>query len=139
MLLGKEYVRAYHVFNLLENGTPFTVMGSGTPLRQFIFSEDLAKLFVWVLREYQEIDPIILSVGEEEEVTIRQVADAIVENMDFKGEYVWDTSKADGQHKKTANNAKLRSYLPEFKFTPLEEGIKSSVGWFMENYEQARK
>jgi nucleoside-diphosphate-sugar epimerase len=48
--------------------TPLTVWGSGTPLRQFVFSQDLARLFIWVLREYKEIDPIILSVGEEEEV-----------------------------------------------------------------------
>jgi nucleoside-diphosphate-sugar epimerase len=39
--------------------------------------QDLARLFVWVLREYQEIDPIILSVGEEDEVSIREVAHMI--------------------------------------------------------------
>lgn len=44
-----------------ENGTPFVVSGTGKPLRQFIYSRDLAKLFIWTLREYQEIDPIILS------------------------------------------------------------------------------
>lgn len=44
-----------------ETGSDFTVMGTGKPLRQFIFSHDLAKLFVWTLREYNEIDPIILS------------------------------------------------------------------------------
>lgn len=47
--------------NFLENGTPFVVGGTGKPLRQFIYSRDLAKLFVWTLREYEEIDPIILS------------------------------------------------------------------------------
>lgn len=45
----------------LENNTPFVVWGSGKPLRQFIYSRDLAKLFIWTLREYEEIDPIILS------------------------------------------------------------------------------
>lgn len=44
-----------------ENNTPFVVWGSGKPLRQFIYSRDLAKLFIWTLREYEEIDPIILS------------------------------------------------------------------------------
>lgn len=44
-----------------ENGSPFSVSGSGTPLRQFIYSRDLAKLFIWQLKEYPEIDPIILS------------------------------------------------------------------------------
>jgi GDP-L-fucose synthase len=44
-----------------ENNTPLTIWGSGKPLRQFIYSQDLAKLFLWVLREYDEVDPIILS------------------------------------------------------------------------------
>lgn len=47
--------------NYIENNTPFVVWGSGKPLRQFIYSRDLAKLFIWTLREYEEIDPIILS------------------------------------------------------------------------------
>jgi GDP-L-fucose synthase len=49
------------IMTIVENGTPFIVSGTGTPLRQFIFSQDLAKLFIWQLREYPEIDPIILS------------------------------------------------------------------------------
>merc|ERR1712137_379559 len=52
-----------------KNNTPLTVWGTGSPLRQFIYSEDLAKLFVWVLREYDSVDPIILSVDESAEVS----------------------------------------------------------------------
>jgi len=63
------------------------VGGSGKPLRQFIFSYDLAKLFIWQLREYDDVEPVILSVGEDEEVTIKQLADAVVKNMKFEGEY----------------------------------------------------
>lgn len=92
-----------------ENGTPFVVSGTGKPLRQFIYSRDLAKLFIWTLREYQEIDPIILSgklivfspmkavtdliiyggcsVGEKDEVSIKDVADAIVKALKFEGDY----------------------------------------------------
>jgi GDP-L-fucose synthase len=70
-----------------ENGTPFVVAGTGKPLRQFIYSRDLAKLFIWQLREYDEIDPIILSVGEDEEISIKQVADSIVKAVGFQGEY----------------------------------------------------
>ena len=50
--------------------------GSGSPLRQFIFSEDLARLFVWTLRHYDEIDPIILSVPEEDEVRKLNLVDS---------------------------------------------------------------
>lgn len=121
-----------------ENKQAFTVAGSGKPLRQFIYSRDLARLFIWVLREYTEIDPIILSVGEEDEVSIKDVADAIVKACEFTGEVKYDTSKADGQYKKTASNAKLRKYLPDFKFTPFEQAVDETVKWFIENRATAR-
>lgn len=83
------------------------MFGSGRPLRQFIYSYDIAKLFVWQLREYNETEPIILSgispnlisvavnlsvifspaVGEDEEVSIREVTDAVVAAVGFTGEY----------------------------------------------------
>ena len=44
-----------------ENGTPFVVGGTGKPLRQFIYSRDLAKLFIWQMREYDSVEPVILS------------------------------------------------------------------------------
>ena len=121
------------------NNTPFTVMGTGKPLRQFVYSQDLARLMLWTLRSYEEVDPIILSVGEEDEVTIGDVVRMIVEAMEFKGDVVFDTTKADGQFKKTASNKKMRTYLPEFKFVPMKEGMKKSVDWFVANYATCRK
>jgi len=120
-----------------KNNTPFIVSGSGKPLRQFIYSRDLAKLIIWTLREYNEIEPIILAVTEE--ITIKQVADAIVKYVGFEGEYKFDPSKADGQYKKTATNAKLMRLNPTFKFTDFDTAIKNSVEWFINNYDTCRK
>lgn len=122
-----------------KDGTDFTIWGSGKPLRQFIHSSDLAALTVWTLRNYHSVDPIILSVGEEDEVSIGDVAHLVAEAMGFEGKVVMDTSKADGQYKKTASNAKLRTYLPDYKFKPIKEGIEETVKWFMDHYEEARK
>lgn len=122
-----------------KEGTDLVMWGSGAPLRQFIFSEDLARLMVWVLREYEESDPIILSVPEEQEISIKQVTELIAHAAHFKGKITQDLTKSDGQFKKTANNGKLMKYLPHFRFTPIEEGIKRTVEWFYENYETARK
>lgn len=122
-----------------KEGTPLVVWGSGTPRRQFIYSLDLARLFLWVLREYQEVEPIILSVDEDEEVSIKEAAEAVVQALDFKGEVIYDTSKADGQFKKTASNAKLRRYHPNFKFTPFAQALKATCDWFVNNYETSRK
>merc|ERR1712032_812034 len=112
-----------------RDGTDFVIWGSGSPLRQFIYSNDLADLTVWVLRKYDSIEPIILSVDEEAEVTIKDVAEMVAEAMGFQGKVVCDTTKADGQHKKTASNKKLREHLPGYKFTPIKEGIQKSVDW----------
>ncbi|XP_071758633.2 GDP-L-fucose synthase-like isoform X1 [Centroberyx gerrardi] len=121
-----------------QDGTPVNVWGSGSPRRQFIYSLDLGRLIVWVLREYNEVDPIILSVGEEEEVSIKEAVEMIAQSLDFKGKMLFDTTMSDGQMKKTASNAKLRRYLPNFTFTPLQEAIKMTCDWFLANYNIAR-
>jgi len=122
-----------------QRGEDFTIWGSGTPKRQFIYSEDLARLTVWTLRKYEEIEPIILSGDEEHEVEIKQIASLIANAMGYEKGLKFDTSKADGQYKKTASNRKLRTYLPDYKFKSIEEGIKESVDWFVANYDAARK
>ncbi|GIY18381.1 GDP-L-fucose synthase [Caerostris darwini] len=129
----------HKTYEAKKNGTPLVIWGSGKPLRQFIYSNDLARLIVWVLREYNEIDPIILSVDEEQEVSIKDAALAVTEAFDFKGEVIFDTTKSDGQYKKTASNEKLRKYKPDFVFTPFKEAVKETVDWFISNYETARK
>lgn len=122
-----------------ESEKIFTVYGSGKPLRQFIYSLDLAKLMIWVLRNYNSVEPIVLSVDEAQEVTIYEVAEAIAKAFDFQGKLVCDTTKADGQYKKTASNQKLRSLLPKFEFTNFSEAIKTSVHWYIDHYDEARK
>jgi len=122
-----------------RDGTDFVIWGSGSPLRQFIYSKDLAELTLWALRSYDSIEPIILSVDESAEVTIKEVAELVAAAMDFKGKLVCDTTKSDGQYKKTACNEKLRQLRPDYTFTPIKEGIKKSVDWFVAHYDSARK
>lgn len=121
-----------------KNNTPFVVSGTGKPLRQFIYSQDLAKLFVWQLREYDDVEPVILSVGENEEVSIKHVADAIVKAVGFQGDYSFDTTRSDGQFRKPASNVKLLGLIGEFEFTPFETALEETVAWFVQNYDKAR-
>jgi GDP-L-fucose synthase len=122
-----------------KENKPFTIWGSGTPLRQFIYSLDLAELTVWVMRQYHSPEPITLSVDEASEVPIKDVALAVAKAMQFEGEIIFDTDKADGQFKKTACNKKLRGYRPDYQFTSMDEGVQKSVDWFVANYETCRK
>ena len=66
-----------------EAGEPVVVWGSGKPLRQFIYNIDMGELILWVLRDYPEIQPIILSVGEDEEVAIKDVVEYIADAIDY--------------------------------------------------------
>ena len=120
-----------------ENKTPLTIWGSGKPLREFIFSRDVAKLTEWVLHNYNENEPIILSTSEE--VSINDVVGMIVELMNFKGDVIFDSSKPDGQFRKPSDNSKIKNYLPEFQFTPLYTGLKETIEYFEKNYNLVRK
>jgi GDP-L-fucose synthase len=110
----------------------FIVRGSGKPLRQFIFSEDLAKLILFIL-ENRNDDNIILSVPETEEKSIEYIARLIAKNFDYEERIRFDTNYSDGQHKKTVSIQKLETCIdPTFTFTSLESGIKTTVEWFVD-------
>ena len=120
-----------------ENKTDFEIWGTGNPLREFIFSKDVAKLTEWVLNNYEENEPIILSTSEE--ISIKDVTDIIVELMNFKGNVKWNSSKPDGQFRKPSDNSKIKTYLPNFQFTPLYDGLKETIEFFERNYNIIRK
>ncbi|KAH3745606.1 GDP-L-fucose synthase [Pelomyxa schiedti] len=122
-----------------RDSKPFVVLGTGKPLRQFIYSRDLAELVCWVLLNYDSVEPIILSVDPEAEVSIGQVATMIAEAFDYTHALTFNTEAADGQYRKTASNSKLRALLPDFQFTPIKQAIQESVTWFVENYDKSRK
>lgn len=122
-----------------KNNSDYVIWGSGKPLRQFIYSHDIAALTIWVVRNYNKVEPLILCPGEEDEVSIKEVALLVAEALDFKGNIVFDTSKSDGQFKKTASNRKLMSLYPSFKFTPMKQAIQETCDWFVANYDTARK
>lgn len=118
-------------------GTPVTIWGTGKPLREFIYSDDVARLLMELLRCYESDDPIILSTGQEH--SIRELVEVIAKAMDFQNGIVYDESKPEGQHRKPSNNGPLTSLLPDFKFRSLESGIQKTVDWFTETWPNVRK
>jgi GDP-L-fucose synthase len=130
MLLHKMY-------NAQRDNTDFVVWGSGTPLREFIYSKDIAKLSEWALDNYNESEPIIFSNSNE--ISVKDLVDLLVNEFNFKGKVIFDKTKPDGQFRKPSDNSKLKSYLPNFEFTPIEEGLKETINWFIENYDKTRK
>ena len=130
MLLHKMY-------NAQRDNTDFVVWGSGTPLREFIYSKDIAKLSEWALDNYNESEPIIFSNSNE--ISIKDLVDFLVNEFNFKGKVIFDKTKPDGQFRKPSDNSKLKSYLSNFEFTPIEQGLKETINWFIENYDKTRK
>jgi len=126
-----------------KNNEDFVVFGTGKPLRQFIYSTDLARLMIWCLKNYNESESIIIAPDEKDEVSIRDIALMISKNFDYSHRIKFDSSKSDGQYKKTADNSKLKYLYGEFnadlKLIQIENGISNSVKWFINNYEIARK
>lgn len=118
-----------------ENKDCFNLMGTGKARRQFIYSTDLGKLLIWAIFNYEEKEPIILSVDENDEISINDVARIVLKSMNLENTQITysSTNKEDGQIKKTVSNSKLNKYLPDFKFTPIEIGIKNTIEWF-ENF-----
>jgi GDP-L-fucose synthase len=127
----------HKMYNAQRDNTNFVVWGSGKPLREFIYSKDIAKLSEWAVNNYNDPEPIIFSNSEE--ISIENLVDLLVKEFNFKGKVVFDKSKPDGQFRKPSDNSKLKSYLPNFEFTSIEQGLKETINWFIENYENTRK
>lgn len=119
-----------------RDSTPMYVWGSGKPRREFIYSQDVADLTMWCLFHYDEPETIILSSGIE--VSIQDVVTTLAEIMEFTGEIIYQSDKPDGQFRKPTDIAKIKKYLPEFKFTPLKDGLIETVDWFYNNYPYIR-
>lgn len=117
---------------------PWEIKGSGKAQRQFIYAGDLARLLIWCLEGYRDREPLILSGGQETEISIRHVVEKIKESFEFEGKIKWNTNEDDGQILKTADNSKLVKLIPQFQFTPFSEGIEKTVKWFRDNYPKCR-
>ena len=119
-----------------KNNTNFEIWGTGTPYREFIYSKDVGYLTQWALENYDDAEPLILS--PDEEISIATIAQEIAWRMGFEGNIFYNQER-DGIHRKPSDNSKIKSLLPEYKFVPIEMGLKESIDWFIENYDKARK
>ena len=115
-----------------EANEDFIIRGTGSPLRQFIFSDDLAKLIMIILENHND-DNLILSPPESDELSIKDLATIIAKEFNYEEKIKFDSSYSDGQYKKTVSVNKLLNVIGDFQYTKIEDGIKKSVRWFIEN------
>ena len=104
--------------------------GDGSPKREFLHVDDLAEACITCMQKYDGEDHI--NVGTGEDVTIKELAETIVDVVGYKNDYEWDTSKPNGTPRKVLNVDKIKSLGWEPKIS-LREGIESTYEWFKEN------
>ena len=121
-----------------KNKIDFTILGSGKPLRQFIYSGDVAKVIETLLMNpFIKVDNVIVTLNEE--ISIKDLGYLIARNFEIpKKNIIFDTSFADGQYKKTCSNEKLLQNV-DINFTPLEDGLENTITWFKKHYPNVRK
>lgn len=119
-----------------QSDKPFIVRGTGSPLRQFILSTDLAMIIMKLIEKNVTAERIIIC--GKEEVSIRYVAECIANAFDYNNKLVFDSSYSDGQYKKTADSSLLESIV-DTEWTTLDKGINDTVAWFSTNTSIIRK
>lgn len=128
-------IRKFHEAKV--NGTPSVELwGSGTPLREFLYSDDMADACVYLLENYDGLQHVNIGTGKE--VSIKELAEAVKATVGYEGDIIWNRDMPDGTPRKLTNVDKLHS-LGWHHRVELEEGIKLAYEWFKENIDVARK
>lgn len=141
-------IRKFHDSKVRSEGTavsepvegtcsePVELWGSGTPMREFLYVEDLAEAVVFALEN--EFHDNLYNVGTGEDLTIKELAELIQRIVGHTGEIVWDASKPDGTPRKLMDVSKMTQAGWKAK-TGLEEGIRKTYAWFLAHQESFKE
>jgi GDP-L-fucose synthase len=113
-----------------NNHCPVTLWGSGAPMREFLFVDDLAHAVIYVLKNM--LSECLYNVGSGKDITIKELAETIQKAVGHQGEIVWDSSKPDGTPRKLMDVSKMKRMGWTYS-TNLDEGIEKTYNWFLEN------
>ena len=115
------------------NGGPVTLWGDGSPKREFLYSDDLAEAVVFLMEKYSYKDiGEFVNIGTGIDLTIKELASLIARVVGYQGDFVWDTSKPNGTPQKLLDVSRINALGWKAK-TSLEEGLKKTYKWFLEN------
>ena len=137
---NEEILKVLYKYGISQDAV--TLWGTGTPMREFLWSEEMADASVHVLLNVdfkdtydpsqKEIRNCHINVGTGKEVSIRQAAEMIVKEIGFKGELRWDSSKPDGTMRKLTDVTKLHNLGWHHKIE-IDEGIHRMYNWYLKN------
>ena len=107
-----------------------TCFGDGSPTREFLFSDDLADGLIFLMDNYS--DPEIINIGPNREVSIKELSELVSGQVGYDGELIWDITKPNGTPRRALDTSKM-SDLGWKAPTSLEDGLKITIDWFLNN------
>jgi len=118
-----------------QNGDDHIVLwGDGTPTRGFLYAGDAATGIVLAAERYNDSEPV--NLGSEMEISIKDLANLIAKLTGFEGEFIWDTSKPNGQPRRALDVHRAKEFFGFMAQTPFEEGLQRTVEWYRENQDK---
>lgn len=119
-----------------NSSSEIVIRGDGKSLREYTYSSDIARAFIWCLNNYDSHE--ILNIGNTEEYSIEQIASMIAEFLNIDKKRIrFDMSKPQGVFRKSTSNSKFLG-LFNFQYTPFKYGLERTVKWFCDNYPSIR-
>lgn len=128
-------IRKFHDAKL-NNHAPVTLWGTGSPLREFLFVDDMAASVIFALENV--LPEHLYNVGTGEDLSIKALAETIQKIVGHQGSIAWDSSKPDGTPRKLMDISKMHELGWKHK-VELEEGIKRTYQWFLENQDNFKE
>ena len=127
-------LRKFHEAKL--NNTDVTLWGTGMPLREFLYVDDLAKAVVFAIEN--KLPEHVYNVGTGKDLSVRQLAELIQKITGHKGEIIWDTLRPDGTPRKLLDTSKMRELGWEYS-TELQQGVEETYSWFLKNIDDLKE
>ena len=119
-----------------NNHSAVTLWGSGTPMREFLFVDDLAQAVVYVLEK--KLDDHLYNVGSGKDVTIKELASIVQKITGHQGDIIWDSAKPDGTPRKLMDVSKMKAIGWQYS-TELEEGVEKTYNWYLSNISSVKE
>ncbi|MAD96952.1 MAG: GDP-fucose synthetase [Flavobacteriaceae bacterium] len=128
-------IRKFHEAKI-NNHSNVTLWGSGTPMREFLFVDDMARATIYALEN--QLPEHLYNIGTGKDITIKTLAETIQDIVGHKGEIIWDKSKPDGTPRKLMDVSKMAD-LGWTCQVELEDGIRMTYNWFLENIKHIKE
>ena len=128
-------IRKFHEAKI-NNNADVTLWGSGTPMREFLFVDDLAEAVVYALEN--KLPEYLYNVGSGKDITIKELAETIQRVTGHQGSIVWDSEKPDGTPRKLMDVSKMKNVGWTYT-TELQEGIEKTYNWFLEHVDSFKE